>query len=87
MTEEQAKRYGREAGVPYDKCYHQACDTIDNLNHEAFLLHARGLAHALDTFSRSTKDLEQDGQAAKADNYIDLESIWPSGTMKGIVSI
>ena len=31
-TEEQAAVYGGTAGVAYDPCYHQACDTINNLN-------------------------------------------------------
>ncbi|KAG0175712.1 Leucyl aminopeptidase yscIV [Apophysomyces sp. BC1034] len=53
-TRAQAKKYGGQAGVAYDACYHQACDTIDNLNTEAFLLHSRAIAHAISTFSQST---------------------------------
>jgi Zn-dependent M28 family amino/carboxypeptidase len=34
-TPEQVQKYGGEAGVPFDKCYHQACDTLANLNLEA----------------------------------------------------
>ncbi|KAI9247194.1 aminopeptidase Y [Phascolomyces articulosus] len=88
MTEDQAKRYGREAGVPYDKCYHQACDTIDNLDHDAFLLNARGVAHALATFSQSTELVDRQRESFRTslkDNdapYIDIEAIWPSGADK-----
>ena len=32
----QAATYGGTAGVAYDHCYHQACDTINNLNHTGF---------------------------------------------------
>jgi Zn-dependent M28 family amino/carboxypeptidase len=30
-TEEQEEKYGGTAGVRYDTCYHQSCDTIDNV--------------------------------------------------------
>ncbi|KAJ3107607.1 hypothetical protein HDU97_003601 [Phlyctochytrium planicorne] len=30
-TVEQAKRFGGTPGIPYDPCYHQSCDTLDNL--------------------------------------------------------
>jgi Zn-dependent M28 family amino/carboxypeptidase len=33
-TPVQEQRYGGEAGVAYDPCYHQACDTVDNVNLE-----------------------------------------------------
>jgi len=35
-TAAQAVTYGGTAGVAYDHCYHQACDTINNLNHTGF---------------------------------------------------
>ena len=35
-TAEQEGIYGGTAGVAYDHCYHQACDTINNLNHTGF---------------------------------------------------
>ena len=34
-TPEQVALYGGTAGIAYDECYHQACDTIDNLNLKA----------------------------------------------------
>ncbi|KAJ3093424.1 hypothetical protein HDU96_002294 [Phlyctochytrium bullatum] len=30
-TEEQAKKWGGTPGIPYDPCYHQACDTLDTV--------------------------------------------------------
>lgn len=33
-TEREVGLFGGEAGIPYDVCYHQACDTIDNLAHD-----------------------------------------------------
>ena len=34
-TAEQAAKYGGTAGIPFDPCYHQACDTLANLNRQA----------------------------------------------------
>ncbi len=34
-TAEEAAIYGGTAGEPYDACYHQACDTINNLSDKA----------------------------------------------------
>src|SRR5918992_1387871 len=31
-TQAQAEVYGGTAGMPYDPCYHQACDTFQNVN-------------------------------------------------------
>lgn len=89
MTEDQAKRYGRQAGVAYDENYHGAGDTIDNLNHDAFLLNARAIAHAVATFSQSTElvDREKDTLVTPSSQKIDIEHIWPSGAPKGAVAI
>jgi Zn-dependent M28 family amino/carboxypeptidase len=35
-TAEEAQLYGGTAGEAYDQCYHQACDTLANLNLQAF---------------------------------------------------
>jgi Zn-dependent M28 family amino/carboxypeptidase len=34
-TEAQAAKFGGTAGVAFDACYHQACDTLANLNQQA----------------------------------------------------
>jgi Zn-dependent M28 family amino/carboxypeptidase len=34
-TEEQEDIYGGQAGIAYDPCYHEACDTIANVNRRA----------------------------------------------------
>jgi Zn-dependent M28 family amino/carboxypeptidase len=49
-TAEQAATYGGVAGIAYDPCYHQACDTIANINDTAFKQMADGAATALVTF-------------------------------------
>ena len=38
--------YGGTAGQPYDPCYHQACDTIDNLSETALDQMSDAVAHA-----------------------------------------
>ncbi len=43
-TEEEAERFGGTAGEPYDPCYHQACDTLSNVDVERMDLHADGMA-------------------------------------------
>ena len=50
-TPEQAGVYGGVAGEAYDRCYHQACDNISNLNDTAFDQLADGAATALAMFA------------------------------------
>lgn len=38
--------FGGQAQEPYDACYHQACDTLDNVDLDLFLEMARAAAHA-----------------------------------------
>ena len=45
-TAAQAAIYGGMAGQPYDPCYHQACDTIDNLSETALDQMSDAVAHA-----------------------------------------
>ncbi len=76
-TAEQAQLYGGTAGVAYDKCYHQACDTINNLNSKALFEFGDAAAHATLTLALSKTGLFPDGsrqaqvkvtgKAAKAD--------------------
>jgi Zn-dependent M28 family amino/carboxypeptidase len=60
-TAEQAAVYGGTAGAPYDPCYHQACDTINNLNTTALNQMGDGVAHATWTLARSRTGLFDDG--------------------------
>lgn len=45
-TPEQASVYGGTAGAPFDPCYHQACDTVTNINDTALEENADGIAFA-----------------------------------------
>jgi Zn-dependent M28 family amino/carboxypeptidase len=52
-TEEQEAVYGGVAGLPYDPCYHQACDTFANLSFEALDQMSDAAAHAALTLGES----------------------------------
>jgi Zn-dependent M28 family amino/carboxypeptidase len=64
-TAEQEQLYGGVAGLPYDPCYHQACDTWFNLNYTALDQMSDAAAHAAWTLARSQSPITQP-QTAKA---------------------
>jgi Zn-dependent M28 family amino/carboxypeptidase len=60
-TPEQAAVYGGTAGVAYDPCYHQACDTMNNLSTKGLNELADGAAHATWTLAKSKSGFFEDG--------------------------
>ncbi|WP_438856304.1 M28 family metallopeptidase [Agromyces sp. M3QZ16-3] len=56
-TEEQASIWGGTAGASYDPCYHQACDTIDNVNEHALDVNIDAIATAVLAYSYSTESV------------------------------
>ncbi|MDF2575659.1 MAG: aminopeptidase, partial [Agromyces sp.] len=54
-TAEQAAIWGGTAGASYDPCYHQACDTIANLDPDALEVNADAVALAVLAYSYSTE--------------------------------
>jgi Zn-dependent M28 family amino/carboxypeptidase len=46
-SEKQASLFGGTAGRPFDPCYHQACDTIDNIDRGVLEQNTRALVRAL----------------------------------------
>jgi Zn-dependent M28 family amino/carboxypeptidase len=54
---EQAAIYGGTAGAPYDPCYHQACDTLANLNMQAMDQFADNAANAVAVLVNRQNDL------------------------------
>ncbi|MFI6324214.1 M28 family metallopeptidase [Nonomuraea sp. NPDC050556] len=50
-THEEAKKFGGAAGNPQDGCYHQACDTIQNVDEEVLGVMTEATASALETFA------------------------------------
>lgn len=54
-TEEQAQAWGGQAGEVYDRCYHQACDRLDNVNRVVLDHYLRALAGTLGHFATSSE--------------------------------
>jgi Zn-dependent M28 family amino/carboxypeptidase len=52
-TADEAKLFGGEAGVAYDVNYHQPGDTVDNLNHHAYLLNTQSIANSVAKYALS----------------------------------
>lgn len=56
-TEAQAAKFGGEAGVAYDPCYHSACDDLNNVNKEAFDVNIDVIADAVGTYAHDLSAL------------------------------
>ncbi|MFC6083768.1 M28 family metallopeptidase [Sphaerisporangium aureirubrum] len=52
-TAAEAAKFGGTAGQPYDGCYHQACDTIANINDKALALNTGAIATAAVVYAYS----------------------------------
>jgi Zn-dependent M28 family amino/carboxypeptidase len=52
-TEQEAVMFGGEAGAPLDACYHQACDDINNLAEDAYLLNTQSIANSVAKYALS----------------------------------
>jgi len=59
-TADQASVFGGIAGDPFDSCYHQACDTIDNLNATSLDQLSDAVAHAVLQLSRTKSTIADD---------------------------
>lgn len=66
-TEEQAAKFGGEAGIAYDPCYHAACDNMQNINDEALEINADASAFVTSWLSLSTKLIDEEIEAAKSE--------------------
>lgn len=49
--------WGGTAGLPYDPCYHQACDTYENINLEAYDVNVDAVAFSTLQYAMSTEDV------------------------------
>jgi aminopeptidase S len=56
-TRGQARAWGGQAGKNYDPCYHQSCDTIDNVNRDVLNHYMRAVAGTVAHFATSTQQL------------------------------
>jgi Zn-dependent M28 family amino/carboxypeptidase len=58
-TAAQAAKWGGQADVAYDPCYHQACDTIDNLSHEALDINVDAIAYVTYLYASGDEVINQ----------------------------
>jgi Zn-dependent M28 family amino/carboxypeptidase len=66
-TPEQAAIYGGTAGIAYDPCYHQACDTLGNVNRTVLDQNADAVAFVVGRYALDTSDINGVGaKGAKA---------------------
>jgi Zn-dependent M28 family amino/carboxypeptidase len=56
--------YGGQAGVAYDPCYHQACDTFENVNLTALDQNSDAVAWATLTYAKSTASVSVGNRVA-----------------------
>ena len=56
-TADEAATWGGTAGISYDPCYHQACDTYANVNLTALDVNADAVAYATLQFSMNTESV------------------------------
>lgn len=62
---EEADQFGGEVDVAYDKCYHQSCDDLNNVNFGAMTTNAQALAYVA-TYYAMSEDLYAEEQESKA---------------------
>ena len=56
-TPQQAALYGGTAGIAYDPCYHQACDTYANVSLEALDQNSDAVAYSVLTYAMNTQSI------------------------------
>lgn len=66
----QEQLYGGTAGQPYDPCYHQACDTLNNINQHALDVNSDLIAYAQLTYAYSTESVNGVPGAAMPNNKL-----------------
>ncbi|MFI0485601.1 M28 family metallopeptidase [Actinomadura sp. 9N215] len=63
-TSAQAQKWGGQAGVAYDRCYHARCDTTTNINDPALDRNADAIAYTVWTLAGGTQVLDEPRAAA-----------------------
>ncbi len=83
-TEEQEAIWGGIAGEAFDQCYHQACDTIENVNAYALDVNSDLIAFAMLTFAYSTESVNGvPGKEVPGPKFVLPEPAGPEGTFAG----
>jgi Zn-dependent M28 family amino/carboxypeptidase len=60
----QVPLYGGTADVPFDKCYHQLCDNLTNINDEGLSEHSDAAVHAILTFAMTQSAVNGTGNGS-----------------------
>ena len=83
-TAEEASVFGGTAGAPYDACYHQACDDINNLSTAALNELGDAAAHAVLTLALSKTGFFEDGSRMAPSPQISVDDLdyWGSGLLR-----
>jgi Zn-dependent M28 family amino/carboxypeptidase len=63
-TQAQVGLYGGTAGDPFDVCYHQLCDDLDNINDTGLSEHSDAAVHAILTFAQTESSVKETGKGA-----------------------
>jgi Zn-dependent M28 family amino/carboxypeptidase len=58
-TADQVAKWGGTAGIAYDPCYHQACDTLDNLSTEALDINSDAMAYTIYLYASGQEAINQ----------------------------
>ncbi|KAF5355863.1 hypothetical protein D9756_004331 [Leucocoprinus leucothites] len=71
-TADEVALWGGQAGIAYDVCYHQSCDTVDNLNVKTWAQNTKAIAHSLATYATSLKGIprERTGRSLLVDKVV-----------------
>ncbi len=72
-TDQEAIDFGGIAGQPYDACYHQACDNINNLSTKALFELGDAAADAVWTLARSKSGFFEDGSRMAARSAVSMD--------------
>lgn len=73
-TEEQAGIYGGTAGEAYDSCYHEACDTDENLSTQALDEMSDAIAYAVNVLAVNRLPVPNAVAAAKNSVFVDANN-------------
>jgi Zn-dependent M28 family amino/carboxypeptidase len=65
-TAAQVALYGGTAGVPFDPCYHQLCDTLANINEQGLQEHKDAAIHAILTFAQTNASVHGTDKGASS---------------------
>ena len=71
-TAEEAAIFGGTAGAPLDPCYHQGCDTIENVDRTVLEQMADAIAHSTLTFAMTTSAVNGSAKG-NGNGNVDLE--------------